>query len=114
MSEQCKAHSKQTGKQCGRKAIPGGTVCRYHGGAAPQVIAKAEERLKALVDPAIDALADIINDPDPQARATRLAAARDLLDRTGYGATQKHEVTGTIDEEAKEVLQAIKELKGEQ
>ena len=28
----CQAMSKQTGQQCGNKAIPGGTVCRFHGG----------------------------------------------------------------------------------
>jgi hypothetical protein len=47
----CSAHSKQTGKQCGRTAIPGGTVCRYHGGLAPQVQRKAAERLADLIDP---------------------------------------------------------------
>lgn len=43
----CSAKSKQTGKRCGQYAIPGGTVCRFHGGSAPQVKAKAAERLEA-------------------------------------------------------------------
>lgn len=34
---QCKAMSKTTGERCKRKAIPGGEVCRYHGGSARQV-----------------------------------------------------------------------------
>ena len=38
---QCKAISKQAGQQCKRKAIPGGTMCRYHGGGAQQVKVKA-------------------------------------------------------------------------
>lgn len=41
----CTATSKSTGERCRRSAIPGGTVCRWHGGAAPQVRAKAAERL---------------------------------------------------------------------
>src|SRR5262245_26164447 len=57
LSVQCSAHSKQTKKQCGRKAIPGGTVCRYHGGAAPQVKAAADRRIQELEQPAIAYLA---------------------------------------------------------
>lgn len=47
---QCKATIKRTGERCKNPAIPGGTVCRFHGGAAPQVQAKAAERLAALRD----------------------------------------------------------------
>jgi len=45
---QCKAMSKQTGKRCKAKAIPGGEVCRWHGGAAKQVAAKAAVRAELL------------------------------------------------------------------
>jgi hypothetical protein len=45
---QCTAISKQTGNQCKRKAIPGGTVCRYHGGGAQQVKAKAAVQAELL------------------------------------------------------------------
>lgn len=48
ISIQCTAVSKQTGKQCEAKAIPGGTVCRWHGGAAGQVKAKAAVRAELL------------------------------------------------------------------
>ena len=41
----CRGRSKQTGKPCGNFAIPGGFVCRMHGGLAPQVQAKAQIRL---------------------------------------------------------------------
>jgi hypothetical protein len=41
---QCTAISKNSGQQCTHKAIPGGTVCRYHGGSARQVKAKAAIR----------------------------------------------------------------------
>src|SRR5215207_6274688 len=40
---QCKATSR-TGKQCKNKAIPGGAVCRFHGGGSPQVASKAAVR----------------------------------------------------------------------
>ena len=43
----CTAKSKRTGKPCTRWAIKGGTVCIMHGGKAPQVKAKAAERLLA-------------------------------------------------------------------
>jgi hypothetical protein len=45
---QCKALSKQTGKQCKRKAIPGGEVCHWHGGAAKQVKARAGVRAEVM------------------------------------------------------------------
>jgi hypothetical protein len=48
ISVQCTAVSKQTGKQCKAKAIPGRTVCRWHGGAAGQVKAKAAVRAELL------------------------------------------------------------------
>src|SRR4051794_24768943 len=48
ISVQCTAISKQTGKQCKAKAIPGGMVCRWHGGAAGQVKAKAAIRAEVL------------------------------------------------------------------
>lgn len=54
--QRCSARSKQKGTQCGRTAIPGGTVCRYHGGLAPQVQAAAQERLKAMQPLALDTL----------------------------------------------------------
>lgn len=47
---QCRATSR-AGRQCRNTAIPGGAVCKYHGGAAPQVQRKAAERLADLIDP---------------------------------------------------------------
>lgn len=55
-SLQCTAHSKSTGLQCGQRAIPGGRVCRYHGGAAPQVQAAAAERIELARDTALNKL----------------------------------------------------------
>lgn len=44
-SRRCTATSHGTGERCRRSAIRGGTVCRTHGGAAPQVQRKAAQRL---------------------------------------------------------------------
>lgn len=43
-SQQCTAVRYETGEQCRRQAINGGTVCYSHGGAAPQTKAKAAVR----------------------------------------------------------------------
>ncbi len=47
----CKGHSARTQKPCRRAANKGGVVCPTHGGGAPQVKAKAQERLNDLIDP---------------------------------------------------------------
>jgi hypothetical protein len=75
----CKA-TNRAGMQCGSKPIRGGTVCRMHGGGAPQVKAKAMERLMALQNPAIDRLAKLIDQEEFPTVA--YAASRDILDRT--------------------------------
>ena len=41
---QCTAKSKRSGQQCGNHALKGATVCRMHGGKAPQVQAAAKVR----------------------------------------------------------------------
>ena len=76
----CTARSKSTGKACRQPAIPGGTVCRYHGGAAPQVKAAAMDRLRALQHPAIDRLGQLI--AQEEFPTVAYAASRDVLDRT--------------------------------
>jgi hypothetical protein len=76
----CKATSKQHGGQCKRKPIPGGAVCFWHGGAAPQVKLKAQERLAAYQDRAIDHLFELAEQKEYP--STRYAAVRDVLDRS--------------------------------
>ena len=76
----CKAHSKQKGIQCGRTAIPGGTVCRYHGGLAPQVQMKAQERLMAFQDRALHRLFELAEQREYP--STAFSAVKDVLDRT--------------------------------
>lgn len=92
----CKATTR-SGNRCGNYAIVGGTVCRMHGGAAPQVRMAARARLAALVDPAIDALTRVLVEPEQVTRdefgrphligpsfSERVRAAEAILDRAGY------------------------------
>jgi hypothetical protein len=81
--------SSQTGKRCQNASIPGGRVCRYHGGAAPQVQRKATDRLRELEYPAVEAIARMLEPPsakNPHAAALRastvLGAAKSVLDHT--------------------------------
>lgn len=79
------------GQPCRAYPVHGATVCRAHGGAAPQVRAKAEQRILAAADPAAAKLVQLMGDKrvPPQ---VQLAAARDLLDRAGLTKTSQVEV----------------------
>ena len=57
----CSATSKASGEPCKQPAIPGGTVCRYHGGGAPQVRARALARLEAARDAALARLTEALD-----------------------------------------------------
>jgi hypothetical protein len=92
---QCSA-KRSNGTTCTRHAINGGNVCYVHGGAAPQVKQSARERIAAMVDPALGVLYNAMKikekgKPMPLA----VAAARDVLDRAGYKATDKLVITGS-------------------
>lgn len=74
-SSRCTATSKTTGSQCAQHAIPGGTVCIYHGGSAPQVRHRAAERLGTAIDLALDRIVEKVQpatlgstDPQPELR----------------------------------------------
>jgi hypothetical protein len=87
----CTATTKRTGERCKNSAILGGTVCRYHGGGAPQVKRKAEERLLDARDDALSALAhrlrrqvdaldsDLIDTRDLLASVKELSTLAELL-----------------------------------
>lgn len=92
-SRRCTATANRTGKRCGAPAIKGATVCRMHGGALPQVKAKAKERLLALVDPALAALHEVLTNPKAD-DSTKVRAALGILDRTGHGPGAKLEIGG--------------------
>lgn len=77
------------GRQCQNYVMRGQKVCRMHGGKSPQALAKAEDRMRSLVHPAITAIAQLIADND-------LAAARYVLDYAGFKATEKVQQEGTV------------------
>lgn len=86
----CAATSRQTGEQCKLPPIAGGTVCRFHGGAAPQTKQKAALRLASLVDPAIGTLAREMVKADKS--SDRQRAANSILDRAGITRGQSAEL----------------------
>jgi hypothetical protein len=88
----CSARAKSSGQPCQRPAIHGGTVCRFHGGAAPQVKLAAMERLRALQNPAIDRLAKLI--AQEEFPTVAYAASRDVLDRTLGKPQEQVQLTG--------------------
>ena len=80
MKARCTATNRQ-GNRCGKAPIAGGTVCRMHGGAAPQVIFKAKERLAALAPKAVlvlDALLGRDEFPTVQFQAARFIAEQEV------------------------------------
>jgi hypothetical protein len=89
----CTATSKQSGQRCKRRPIPGGAVCVMHGGGAPQVQAKAEERLRALVHPAITRLEELMLQKEYP--STAISAVKDVLDRNMGKAVEQLDVTVT-------------------
>lgn len=77
---QCTARTRQ-GNRCRQRPILGATVCRMHGGAAPQVKRAAQLRLLELISPAIATLArEMATAPFS---ADRQRAANSILDRAG-------------------------------
>lgn len=80
-SNLCKA-TRRDGTPCRRPPIQGATVCRAHGGAAPQVKAKAQQRLLDKVPKMLRMLNEIASNEEVPP-AVRLAAIRDWLDRAG-------------------------------
>lgn len=78
----CSGH-RSNGKDCNAPAVRGTTVCRVHGGSAPQVQRKARMRLAEMVDPALATLAREMVNPNGSAQS-RLRAAENVLDRAGF------------------------------
>lgn len=90
----CKATNRQ-GNRCGKPPIPGGTVCRMHGGAAPQVKEAALARLMKLQHPAIDRLGQLIGQTEFPTVA--YAASRDVLDRTMGKPVEQQTIDATVE-----------------
>ena len=90
-ARKCTARKKD-GTPCKRPPIKGGSVCMSHGGAAPQVRRKANERLLQGVPKMLTELKRLATD-ESMPPNVRLAAIRDWLDRAGIGEAMKAEVT---------------------
>ena len=79
----------------------GQTICLAHGGASPQAQAKAAEmvelaelRLRNLAPRAVSELESLVTNATSE--AVRLAAARDLVDRSVGRATERIHVAAAI------------------
>lgn len=77
----CQAHTS-SGRPCKAWAIVGGTVCRTHGGSAPQVREAARRRILGTVLKNVTTAQAIIDDPE-QPAAVRARLLIDMLDRAG-------------------------------
>ncbi len=97
---QCNATSKQSKARCRNGSIPGGSVCRFHGGATPVVKAKAELRIKealeAMLPKGMQRYEKLV---DSKHDAVALNVVRDLLDRTGHKPTERVETTNYTPED---------------
>ena len=73
---------KRNGEPCRAMAARGATVCRVHGGSAPQVKAAAKRRLEQALDAAAQRLLGFAFDEDVR-DVIALAAVNGILDRGG-------------------------------
>jgi hypothetical protein len=103
--DRCTATAKSTGERCQQPAIPGGNVCRFHGGRASQVEEKAQERLNQMADSVtadmqqiVEDLSDLYEQAPPEKKTEIAREIRQnwkmVLDRTGHGPTETKEMTG--------------------
>ncbi len=91
----CTAH-RQDGKNCKAQAIRGGSVCRVHGGSAPQVRQAATRRLLEALDPAAGELVRIAL--NGKVERDRIAAIKELFERAAFGEVKRIEITQLPDQ----------------
>ncbi|WGY04007.1 hypothetical protein QI633_09600 [Nocardioides sp. QY071] len=80
---------KRNGDRCSNPPVTGTMVCRMHGAGAPQVKAKANQRLIEMVLPAMRELRRIL-DSKTASDADKLKAVNMVLQRTGYN--ERHSI----------------------
>jgi hypothetical protein len=80
----CTAMSKTRRDRCGQPAVEGSSVCRYHGGSAPQVLEAARRRIAGpILQAAVDRHDKLIREGRNEAAVG--AMIRDTYDRVGIG-----------------------------
>ncbi len=88
--------TNRRGDPCGRPPIPGGTVCRFHGGAAHQVREKAIERLQHARDLSLERYIEFVTDDgdlaDPRILLDGIVRLTDKVELMQGRATQRSEV----------------------
>jgi len=96
----CTAHS-QSGKPCEKFSMTGQAVCGTHGGRSPQAMAKAQRmvelaelKLRGLAPVAVAELESLVTNASSE--AVRLAAARDLVDRSVGKAVERVQVAAQV------------------
>ena len=102
----CQGHYKSTGEQCRHVAIDGSVVCDQHGGAAPQVLRRAAERIQFTADDAARRLVEWMNDPSVDMRE-RVKIAQDMLDRGGLAASHLLKIMPVTDDPVEKLFQAL-------
>jgi hypothetical protein len=75
--------------------MTGQLVCQTHGGKTPQSRQTAEERLKALVHPALNVMTRALDDYATEP-ALAVRVAQDLLDRAGFKAVSTVQTDGRM------------------
>ena len=99
-SRLCSAHNR-AGQPCNKFAMRGQNICRNHGGASPQALAKAakavelaELRLRNLAPRAVAELESLATSASSE--AVRLGAANSLVDRAVGRAAERIQVAAAI------------------
>ena len=91
-SRRCTAHSSRTGDPCKKYAINGSNVCGTHGGKAPQVVAKAQQRLREAADRMATRLLCMAENENVPAYVA-LQAINSALDRAGVSEQKQIGIT---------------------
>lgn len=104
-ARRCVAKRTDGSRQCLKPALAGGTVCKFHGGAARHVRNAARARLANAADRMAKELLHMATD-EKVSDAVKLNAIRDALDRAGLKPGVEVEIT------TKPVDQIITQIQG--
>ena len=95
LTETCTGTNRR-GQSCGREPIPGGSVCRFHGGANPLVRRKAIERLQHARDISLERYIEYVADDgdlaDPRLLLDAVVTLTDKIELMEGRASQRSEV----------------------